>query len=90
MISIRAIVKRREIVLPKWFKELLGWQDGENLFFKLSDRQIIVSKADGYARKMIHGVIRIPKEIAKELNIEDGSFVLIIVKNNKMLIRLEG
>ena len=84
-IRVRAIVRRRSIILPKWVRELLGWGRDELLLFRLEGESIVVERGDGYSRRMQKGWLRIPRPIAKKLDIDDA-VVWVRVEGCKLVI----
>jgi len=86
--TYRAQVKNRQLIVPVWIREACGWKPNEVLYFRLREGNIEVQRADGYTTKMIKSRIHIPVDIARQLNLQDGTIVeLIPTKEGKLIIR---
>ncbi len=82
----RAQVKNRQLIVPVWIREACGWKPNEVLYFRLSDDSLEVKKADGYTTKMVKSRIHIPVDLARALNLKDGTIVELIPKEDGTLI----
>ncbi len=82
----RAQVKNRQLIVPVWIREACGWKPNEVLYFRLSDDEIEVRKADGYTTKMVKSRIHIPVDLARSLNLKDGTIVELIPREDGKLI----
>ena len=71
----RAQVKNRQLIVPVWIREACKWSPNEVLYFRLVGNALEVRRADGYTTKMIKSRIHIPVDLARALNLKDGTIV---------------
>lgn len=85
-ISLRAQVKNRQLMIPAWMREICGWKPNEILYFRLKGTALEVECTKGYTTKMIKNRIYIPVDLARALNIRDGTVVELIPEEDGRLI----
>ncbi|HHC19161.1 MAG TPA: AbrB/MazE/SpoVT family DNA-binding domain-containing protein [Euryarchaeota archaeon] len=89
-VTLKACTSMRKLgqllTLPPQVRKLLKWRPDEVLFFRKRGNTIEVTKCDGYTARMTKGKLHIPADIARNLNIKDGSIVELIPKDDGTLI----
>lgn len=85
----RAQVKNRQLIVPVWIREACGWKPNEVLYFRLKGDTVEVKRADGYTTKMVKSRIHIPVDIARALNLKNGTIVELVPREDgSLLIKL--
>jgi len=79
MAMVHEVYDRGQIVIPKYIREMLGWDKGTKVSFHVEENQLVLKRADDVLTEI--------EELVKEANMSEKDVEKLIKKHKQSYVQ---